>query len=220
MNIINFVKRTSIASLYLAGSLLATNTWAVATCGSGAYANSESFSKDDASFSVEWGVCGDQLEMKMMGSGSGWIGVGFSDSKGMTSTDVVIAGVDSGGTGYIVDTWAFGRTSPDVDSSQDYSLISASEVSGNTTIEFSRALNTGDTEDDFALDNGAMYFLWAMGTDDYAGKGTDYHGTARGGYSGTIDFSVVTSPVPLPAGLPLLLTGLGVLGFSRRRGEK
>ena len=45
----------------------------------------------------------------------------------------------------------------------------------------------------------------------------DVTGTVAGGYSGTLQLQTV----PLPAGLPLLLSGLGSLGlFARRRGSK
>jgi hypothetical protein len=41
------------------------------------------------------------------------------------------------------------------------------------------------------------------------------NGTLGGSYTGTLNFG---SPVPLPAGLPLLLTGIATLaGFARRR---
>jgi len=45
------------------------------------------------------------------------------------------------------------------------------------------------------------------------------NGTSGGSYSGTLN----VNPVPLPAGLPLLLSGMGLLGGwlrRRSRGER
>jgi len=215
MKTIGFTKIMVLVAVFLSSSLLSFNSWAVNACGSGGYANLKEFSSSSATFSVEWGLCGaNEIEMKMTGNGTGWIGVGFSEDASMSSTDVVIAGVDPEGNSYLVDTWASERTSPTIDTTQNYILVSANEVAGSTSIEFTRALNTGDL-DDYALDGVARYLLWAMGEGDYAGNGSDYHGSARGISSGVIDFS--TSPVPLPAGLPLLLTGLGFLGLVKRK---
>lgn len=211
MNMESFIKQISLLAMFLLSSLLAPNSWALTACGSGSYANSEAFSNSGVSFSVEWSVCAvDTLEMKMTGDGTGWIGVGFSESSSMPNTDIVIGGVNSDGSTYLVDTWASGRSSPSVDVSQDYTLVSANESASSTTIEFTRSLNTGDS-DDYALDGVARYLLWAIGGSD----DITYHGGFRGISATAIDFSA--SPVPLPAGLPLLLTALGLLGVVRRK---
>jgi len=210
MNITSFIKQICSLAIFLTTSLLASNSWALTACGSGSYANLKEFSNSGVTFSVEWSVCDvDTLEMKMMGEGVGWIGVGFSESPSMPNTDIVIGGVNSDGSTYLVDTWASGRSTPSVDISQDYTFVSANESAISTTIEFTRLLNTDDT-DDYELDGVARYLLWAIGGSD----DISYHGSSLRGISLTaIDFSA--SPVPLPAGLPLLLTALGFLGVVR-----
>jgi len=213
-----FIKGTSLACFYLFTCLMATNTWALSACGSGSYANLELFSNTGgASFSVDWGVCGDnELEMKMTANGTGWIGVGFSEDSSMSSTDIVMGGVDASGNGYLIDTWASDRSSPGVDTSQDYVLVSSSEIAGSTIIEFTRSLNTGDL-DDYDLDDGVgMYLLWAMGAADYTGGRSDYHSGFRGISTATIEFGV--SSVPVPAAVWLM--GTAVLGLAGMRHKK
>lgn len=75
-----------------------------------------------------------------------------------------------------VDT-SFGGTS-------DYSSLNGSEISGTTTIRFSRKLNTGDAYDTVIGQNG-LYLIWAYGTSD--GSGTTYPKHASTG-SGMVYF--------------------------------
>jgi len=51
------------------------------------------------------------------------------------------------GMGRIGDYWASGEMTPFMDEQQDWTLVSATEVSGVTTITASRALTTGDAQD-------------------------------------------------------------------------
>lgn len=206
-----------IASVLLGAALTSNSAFAI-SCGTGNYGNSRDYSAGSVAFSVEWNVCGNsdsELEMKMTGTGEGWIGVGFSDDQFMASSDTIIGGLNNN-AGYLYDTWSFGHTNPAEDTSQDVTLVSASEENGNTIVEFTRALVTGDTAEDFSLDV-PRYLMWAIGPIDYTGAHIfDNHGASnRGVSSGMIDFS---APVPLPAALPFMLTGLaGLFGMSSRK---
>lgn len=84
-------------------------------------------------------------------------------------------------------------------------------------MEFTRALNTGDTVEDFNLDGVPRCLMWAIGPNDYAEAHflDDHNAVNRGVSIGTIDFS---TPVPLPAALSLVLSALaGLFGISSRK---
>ena len=56
--------------------------------------------------------------------------------------------------------FAFARTNPSVDDSQDIEMTSAGESDGTTVISFSRLFHTSDSDD---LPLNSAYVLWAFG---------------------------------------------------------
>ncbi|EDV25401.1 uncharacterized protein TRIADDRAFT_55460 [Trichoplax adhaerens] len=97
---------------------------------------------------------------------TGWVGFGISPYTGkMPGSDVVIGWVDSSGKAYLQDRYAIGRTLPELDSTQDYKLISGSESNGITTLKFWRKFDTGDSKD-LKLDTGTTRLIWAYNDND------------------------------------------------------
>ncbi|EDV25402.1 uncharacterized protein TRIADDRAFT_55461 [Trichoplax adhaerens] len=97
---------------------------------------------------------------------TGWVGFGISPYTGkMPGSDVVIGWVDNNGKAYLQDRYATGRTLPELDSSQDYKLVSGSESNGTTAIKFWRKFDTGDTKD-LKLDTGTTRLIWAYNNKD------------------------------------------------------
>lgn len=86
-----------------------------------------------------------------------------------------------------------------------------------------------DGEIDVSFTNQVLVRGHMIGNDLFTDMTTDFSGLDAGGFLGTmsfttdLDFLAVAddlteySPVPLPAGLPLLLGGLGIMGLMRRR---
>ncbi|MFZ5965221.1 VPLPA-CTERM sorting domain-containing protein [Thalassococcus sp. BH17M4-6] len=128
---------------------------------------------------------------------------------------------------------AFGDLSSSGDSAETAFLNAAATAAGDTPVSGSFQ-KTGDTSDPNAgigvpTDDGD-YFLWkASGYAGLAkileiGENNSFTFTGRHDLSHTAHISVFTgdprdppSPVPLPAGLPLLLGGLGIFALIRRR---
>jgi hypothetical protein len=66
----------------------------------------------------------------------------------------------------------FGSHPPDTEQGGTYDILESGsrEENGQTTIEFKRALDTGDDFDNF-LNNGGYKTIWAYGTTDDANRG-------------------------------------------------
>lgn len=78
---------------------------------------------------------------------TGWVGLGVSPNGAMTGADIIVAWVDSSGSGHIEDRYGTGNTLPPLDDSQDVQLISSSQTAGETTVTFTRLINTCDQQD-------------------------------------------------------------------------
>lgn len=164
---------------------------------------------DDITLSFK--VCGDQFIGTATAKGTGWAAVGFSTDQYMPGTDVFMAGVQSNGTTYGSDRFAYFRSPPVLDAQQDASLISASESNGFTTFTFSRSLSTGDAMD-YDLTVGSYYILLAY--NEISDSLTDRHTFAD---PSDIAYTFAPVPVPEPSGALMVLAGLGLLGAGLAR---
>ncbi|KAK3754510.1 hypothetical protein QZH41_019350, partial [Actinostola sp. cb2023] len=105
------------------------------------------FKNGDYLLSWKYDSSSSEFTFKVTVKGTGWIGLGFSDTNsGMKAMDVVIANV-SAGNGQVEDYHSMTTTKPTKDSQQDYTLVSATQTNGSTVVEFKRKLKTGDEKD-------------------------------------------------------------------------
>lgn len=116
---------------------------------------------------VSWEVDFDteNVTFTVTASTKGFIGFGFSANGGMENADVVIGGVDDAGKPYFADRWATGKMEPEVDASQDWFLISASENVTHTMLKFYRSIDTCDDQD-LPIPIDTTNFIWSIGEND------------------------------------------------------
>ena len=82
-------------------------------------------------------------------SATGWVAIGWGGTGDMDNYDIMTGGYDaSANRAYIFDCYSIGKVVPPVDGVQNYIEYAATESSGYTYFEFSRELNTGDTQGD------------------------------------------------------------------------
>ncbi|MBE0636443.1 hypothetical protein IH601_10650 [Candidatus Bipolaricaulota bacterium] len=124
---------------------------------------------------VRWQAVGDTMFIAMIAPGTGWVGLNFMPNNGTVHGDTVIGYVD-GDTQetFLSDQVAPGDAHfPHYDDRQhggerSFIEVAGSEVDGVTIIEFSRALNTGESTDAVFMDMGLMTMISFHPTaDDY-----------------------------------------------------
>lgn len=104
------------------------------------------------------------------------------------------------------------------------------DFDGPSGRKFFNVLGTGAKSDVYSdpadltafIGTGVMDFYTSATTLSDATPGVDlsFTGTSRGQISVTYDFDPAVTPVPLPAGAPLLLAGLGAFAVARRMKKK
>jgi len=195
---------THVLKLAVTAGVLATGcSIALAACGP----DTTIAPADD--YSLTFKVCDNSLIGTVTARGTGWVAVGFSRSRYMPGTDVFMAGVLPDGTIYGKDAFASRRSPPDIDASQDVSLLNASESNGTTSYTFSRLLSTGDAMD-YDLTDGPYYILSAFHL-------TSDSLTDRHSYTDASDSTFQFAPVPEPQTMLMLLAGLGLFAGRLRR---
>lgn len=117
----------------------------------------------DAGFVLQWTLRDQTLAVRLTTAGTGWTAIGWpsaSSTTGHTDFDVtlgaVVAGVAQVGDFY-QDT--FGAPGPDAQ--QDVFLLGGSETANSTTLEFTRAFDTGDEAEDNPIVEGPVSLKWA-----------------------------------------------------------
>ncbi|KAL9974725.1 hypothetical protein ACROYT_G011804 [Oculina patagonica] len=96
---------------------------------------------------------------------TGWVGFGISSGQGkMEGADIVIGWVKDGKP-YFNDRYATSHVTPQIDSQQDYELISLVENGGKTIMKFKRKFETCDPQDN-TVQEGTTKLIYAFHPDD------------------------------------------------------
>jgi len=122
----------------------------------------------------KWKVVGANLDCILSAPTNGWVAVGFSPSGNMDGSDYVIGYVTGGSTANIRDDHGSGH-SHSADTTQNLTAMSGTEAAGTTTLYFTRALNTGDSQDMVLTQNMSIHLILAYGSsDDYTSMHSAY----------------------------------------------
>ncbi len=126
---------------------------------------------DEGKFELFWTTTGADIYIGMRAEVTGWISLGLDPVNIMTNSDMIFGGV-SGGIPYIIDAWC---TDDDGNHPQDTTFsggsydiddFDASETTGSTTVEFKRAMSTGDPFDKKFVNGTSIKIMWATHNDD------------------------------------------------------
>lgn len=117
------------------------------------------------------------LRLRVTAPTTGWVSVGFDPTSMMENANLLIGYVE-GGTAYIRDDYGTGQFSHASDVSlggtDDAEIISGSESSGETVLEFRIPLDSGDQYDKILTQGSTYTLIFAYGQDG-ADDFTSYH---------------------------------------------
>jgi len=131
----------------------------------------DSINVDEGKFELFWTTTGADIYIGMRAEVTGWISLGLDPVNIMTNSDMIFGGV-SGGTPYIIDAWCTddeGNHPEDTTftgGSYDIDSYDATEGAGTTTVEFKRAMSTGDPYDKKFVNGTSIKVMWATHNDD------------------------------------------------------
>jgi hypothetical protein len=120
-------------------------------------------------YEVRWKADESNIYFGIKAKTEGWLAIGLNPSSQMKDADMIFGAVSNGQT-IVSDqfsTGTFGPHSPDAElgGSEDIIEFGGREDGGFTTLEFSRALDTGDSYDN-ALTKGKIKIIWAYSSSD------------------------------------------------------
>jgi hypothetical protein len=134
----------------------------------GEYELSTSFG--DGHFELYWQFVNDTVQIGLVAKTTGWIALGIDPEKRMKHADMLIGWWEDG-TFELHDTWSVDETGPhpdDTDLGGTFDILTyfATQGGGKTTVEFTRALSTGDQYDKDIPETGVLKVLWATSDND------------------------------------------------------
>jgi hypothetical protein len=116
--------------------------------------------------SFSWRINGDRLAIKLTAETTGWVGIGFNPSDEMKDANFVLGYVKKG-KARLTDEFGIGETKHSSDKklggSNEAVLVSGTEKSGVTTVEFTIPLHSGDKYDSEIKVDGDTVVLLAYG---------------------------------------------------------
>ena len=120
-------------------------------------------------YTIYWRSDEQYIYIGMMAETTGWIPMAIQPGSRMKDADMVLGFVEDG-TVEIQDSYStgdFGPHSADTEfgGTDDILAFGGKEEGGFTTIEFKRALTTGDNYD-ISIQNGVNNIIWAYGSSD------------------------------------------------------
>ncbi|EDV20018.1 uncharacterized protein TRIADDRAFT_61434 [Trichoplax adhaerens] len=111
---------------------------------------------------LRWNVYNDgTVHFQMSADTDKWLAMGISVDKKMPSSDAIVGWI-SQGTAKLRDRFLKGYFIPAVDAITNVDLINGSLINGITTLNFKRAMNTSDSQNDVSL-HGCHYFFLGTG---------------------------------------------------------
>ncbi len=125
--------------------------------------------QEHGSYQIHWKSDGEFIYVAITAQTSGWVAVGFNPTTRMKNADIVLGFVADGQV-TVLDMFSpfdFGPHPPDTEQGGTFDILEfgGREENGRTTIEFKRALDTGD-ELDNVLTQGAIKIIWSYGSTD------------------------------------------------------
>jgi hypothetical protein len=131
----------------------------------GEYSGSNSY----GGYKIHWSSDDQFIYIGIKADTSGWVSMAFQPGSRMKDADMVFGFVVDG-QAQVIDLYSTGDFGPHVadtelGGTEDILSYGGKEEDGATTIEFKRALNTGD-EYDIPVKKGVNKIIWAYGSDD------------------------------------------------------
>ena len=124
---------------------------------------------------------------------TGWIGFGISPTGGMNGADAIVAWIDSTGSTNFTDRHLTASRTALVDPIQNWFLIGSKQSNGYTCIQFTRLIDTCDTND-MIIPTGNAKVIVSYGSLPEPGTDISYHGPSNRAVASVLLLNSLASP--------------------------